>query len=424
MRNIFFSFCAITLASAISMSALSAELIASNNFTKSGCSWNRVHSGSAGPNQSVTVDALICTDNNSSIATKVQYTPNGSCTISNLAAGYTLDGSSCDYFFISSTQSFQKPSDPTAGEILVGTWDLDGSGNMQHVYSSVERENLAIIRVVDVNGINSYKYSIQVVGLRASWILMGTEDVDGKPGKELILSSTYENNKTRVQIVAHKSRSIINYSINTAATDYSWQLLNGGIVDTDRNPGKELILNVVNRVDTGNGFHQRYRFVSFYEGYPTVYTHEFNQDEKIELLGITNTLLEKEQVVVKRGSSIDIIDASERSSKRYYLNSSSFSLIGFSDLNERRGNEIIVRDGNDLVAIINIANEKKTFYPRSNWAFDSFSNIDGYPGNEILIRANGVLENFVVGPWCGRGYGVVYDPYADSCIYVGIIPYL
>lgn len=103
MKNKLFLSLLLGLLGVLSISA-NAELIASNNYTKPGCSWNFISSNN-NPYQPVHTYRLMCSGVSGAIASRNQgvptyYVPNPACTIVSPAAGYTLTGSTCSNYSI------------------------------------------------------------------------------------------------------------------------------------------------------------------------------------------------------------------------------------------------------------------------------------------------------------------------------------
>ncbi|MBC7977064.1 MAG: hypothetical protein H7138_18970 [Myxococcales bacterium] len=112
--------------------------------------------------------------------------------------------------------------------LLIGSADLDGDGTIEDVYN-----NLSSINVANGNTL-SRSYSIGFT----SWALLfgnfsSVQDLDGVPGAEVPV-----NIGGSLLIIHHASRSTVTHPISPT----TWAPVPGGIIDLDGQPGKEVVL--------------------------------------------------------------------------------------------------------------------------------------------------------------------------------------
>lgn len=277
------------------------------------------------------------------------------------------------------------------GETLMGIWDLDGSGSAQQVWSSFVRVGVYKIRVESSNG-NSYSYYVEAGSYKPNWSLINVSDLNGEPGLELSIMFTVRETAAGLQIISHRNRSSkihyvlpptggLNYSVVTAA-------------NLDGNPGNELLLNVAY---TNGG--REYQVIHMQGTSISETKYPFNRGESVTILnnGIIDTDGQPgaEVLVNVGGNKIYVINDRNRSTYTYYMNGTSWSMLGSSDMNGVAGNEIVISNGAYLHFINDAAKTTKQVYVGNPpWSLYGFANTDGRPGNEAQISINGRIKSF------------------------------
>ncbi len=276
-----------------------------------------------------------------------------------------------------------------AGETLMGSWDLDGSGSLSNVYNSNVRGGLSKIRVE--KGTSSYDYFVEFYGLAQSWKIMAVEDIDGQAGAEIILSVKYDSTHSRIQMITHRTHNSRDYYIGGAASTASWALM--GVADVDGLAGKEILLNV-----SGSNY-KEYKVLHNSAGYTTESSYSFNFGESVILLtgGIIDTDGKPgaEIVVNRGGTQVYIIHDANRTTYTYNISSSAWTILGFSEMDGLAGNEIAIKNGAYLTLIKDATRSSRdTYVSSSSWVFSKFQNYDGKAGNEIYLNVSGVEKIF------------------------------
>lgn len=272
-----------------------------------------------------------------------------------------------------------------SAQTLLGSWDLNGSGTLQNVYSYPVRPGTTEIRVVNQNS-SSSSYFITVEGVGASWALMGAEDLDGQPGAELMFSFTYRTNSVGIKVITHRrQRTEDVFPVNGEGT---WALMR--IADVDGKPGKELLLNTwVVSAD--------YRVVHFSAGFAETRNYPLGR------LGISPILLTpgladtdgaagEEMIVNLDGKTVRIISDAAATTHDYLIGSDAWTVFGVSDLDGAAGNEIVIKHGDYLEIINDKTRNVKRIFVGGTFTFNRFQNVDGKGGNEIVINKNSAQQ--------------------------------
>ena len=257
-------------------------------------------------------------------------------------------------------------------DTLLGTADLNGSGNLQTVYL-VGNNQIKVSGRTDPYTLGS------ATELVANVVLLGMEEINNVLGKEIVLSATVNDIYHVVYVINDKSHTYTKYDVAG-----SWVPPEARLEDFNGDGAKDLLLNVTGQ----NGLHE-YRIRHFAaSSYETTYNFSNNIPSTIFLVGgITDTdgVLGTE-IVVNAGSSIAIIHDKTSSTRKYIIGTDLWTSFGLSDLDGVSGNEIALRHGNH-VEVINDSKgtQWSSEYVAGNFVFSSFQNMDSKGGNEIIV---------------------------------------
>jgi hypothetical protein len=275
------------------------------------------------------------------------------------------------------------------GEVLMGVWDLDGSGSTQQVWNSLVRTGVYKIRVQSNNG-SSYEYFVEIGGYSPSWSLVNVSDLNGQPGAELAIIFTYRDTATALQIISHRTKTSKIHYVLPPSGGLNFSLVT--VADFDGLTGNELLLNVAYQ----NGGRE-YQIVHMQNTSITKSTYPFNSGESIIILnnGIVNTNGNpgSEILVNRGGNNVYVIRDRDRSTSSYSMTGNTWKILGSSDLDGIPGDEVVISNGAYVHVINDVTRSTRQLYVGNPpWTLYGFSNTDGMYGNEILITLNGSLK--------------------------------
>ncbi|MCQ2048834.1 Uncharacterised protein [Stutzerimonas stutzeri] len=249
----------------------------------------------------------------------------------------------------------------SAAPVLLGQWDLDGSGKLSSVYSN------GGIEVVSASGVKK-QYSLGNV----AWSLWGAKDTNGKPGAELLVKAGPD-----VAIIDHKLKVIRKIPVGNRV----WSII--AAADTDNNGANEVILSL----GTGIGVATDVR-LSLKE-YALSYTNSWSLVAAEDLSG------QGADAVLNMGNGPLIINLRNGQNRRHTFSGYS-AIFGVVDTDGAPGAEIIGRTTDKVYFIKGGVSGSLRYFNASTtdaWAiYGNSVDTDGVAGAEIILVMQGKVR--------------------------------
>lgn len=249
----------------------------------------------------------------------------------------------------------------TAAPVLLGQWDLDGSGKLSSVYRNGGLE------VVSSTGTKKL-YDLGNV----TWSLWGAKDTNAKPGAELVVKAGPD-----IAIIDHKLKAIRKIPIGNRV----WSVIN--VADTDNDGKNEVIVSLGTGIGVGTDIRLSLKEFTF------DYVNSWSLVAASDLTG------QGADAVLNMGNGPQILNLRTGQTRRHQFSGYS-AIFGVVDTDGLPGAEIIGRTSDKVYLIKGGVSGSLRYFNASSsesWAiYGNSVDTDGNPGAEIILVMQGVIK--------------------------------